>query len=135
MKVVDGKGAVLGRLASQVARMLLEGETVHVINAEHVIISGNREDIYERYKQRVDLTDRANPRKAPKYPRTPHGIVKRAIRGMLPRRTKRGRDALKRLRVWIGDPGIEGERITVKTKTPRKYITVGELSKWLGAKW
>lgn len=135
MKIVDGRGKVLGRLASQVAKELLKGETVSIINAEDIIITGDPDVIYEKYYQHAFvIKDKAKPVKSPKFSRRPDLFVKRVIRGMLPRRTKRGRDALSRLRVYLGAPEeVQGESLEVPEKRIRcDYITVGELCRRLG---
>jgi len=135
MKVVDGQGAVLGRMATRIAKSLLNGESVQIINAEKVIITGNRKATYEKYKQRFDRSDKANPRHGPKFPRTPEGIVKRAVRGMVNYKSKRGREAYKRLRVYFGEP--ENTKATEKIETREilgNHITVLELSNMLGWK-
>jgi ribosomal protein L13 len=53
---------------------------------------------------------------------------------MLPRKTKRGAAALSRIRVYIGNNGMKGEKVE-EHKNPRaKTITVLELCKALGWK-
>ena len=50
MTIIDGKNAILGRLASDTAKRLLSGETVEIINAKDVIITGNlTEDAMAEY--------------------------------------------------------------------------------------
>lgn len=137
MIVIDGTNKPLGRLASFAAKKALEGETVIILNAEKVIISGNRRDVFARWKRRVDLRSLGNPRiHTPKYPRTVVGIVKRAVRGMLPHRTKRGKAAYSRVRVYRGVPEeFKNAPLTdLPFRLPRKYVTVGELAAWLGGK-
>ncbi|WP_206205579.1 50S ribosomal protein L13, partial [Thermococcus sp. MV5] len=124
------------------AKMLLEGEEVVIVNAEKAIITGNREDIFAKYKQRTELRTRTNPRKGPFYPKRSDEIVRRTVRGMLPWKTDRGRKAFKRLKVYVGIPkefeGRELETISEahmsKLATP-KYVTVGEVAKFLGGKF
>ena len=41
--IIDGEGLVLGRLASKVSQLILAGESVTVLNAEKIIISGSRD--------------------------------------------------------------------------------------------
>ncbi len=135
VKIVDGTNAVFGRLASQVAKMLLQGEQVVVINAEKILISGNRRDIIEKFKTRRSLQHKATPEYSPKWPRVPHLLVKRMIRGMLPYKKARGREAFKRLRVYIGKPeGLNGKLIELPgvVKPLSKAITVEELCRELG---
>ncbi|MFC2174961.1 50S ribosomal protein L13 [archaeon] len=135
MKVIDAEGAVLGRMATQAAKTLLKGEKVVIVNAEKAVISGNKTDIYEKYKQRWDRADRANPRHSPKLLRPPDKIVRRTVRGMLNHTTTRGAKAYKSLKVYIGVPEEyvdKGEKYG--KATPRKKIDVLELSKMLGWK-
>jgi large subunit ribosomal protein L13 len=67
--IVDGTGLVLGRLAAFVAKQLLLGEKVDIINSEKVIITGSKQDILSKYKQR---RDRGTPSRGPFFPREPH---------------------------------------------------------------
>ena len=45
MKIIDGQDIVMGRLASFVAKELLKGEEMNVINCNKVIISGSKKNI------------------------------------------------------------------------------------------
>lgn len=140
MRVIDASGLILGRMASKVAKMLLNGETVYIVNAEKAVISGKRKAVIARRKKKLEIRTLMNVSKAPKRPRMPHLIVKRAVRGMLPIRTPRGRAAYKRLRVFIGvPPELKGARFETipeasASKLKCKYITVGELAKEIGWK-
>jgi large subunit ribosomal protein L13 len=142
MRIINAEGLILGRLASKVAKMLLEGEEVVIVNAEKAIITGNREDIFAKYKQRTELRTRTNPRRGPFYPKRSDEIVRRTVRGMLPWKTDRGRKAFRRLKVYVGVPkefeGKEFETISEahmsRLATP-KYVTVGEVAKFLGGKF
>ncbi|WP_297476892.1 50S ribosomal protein L13 [Thermococcus sp.] len=142
MRIINAEGLILGRLASKVAKMLLEGEEVIIVNADKAIITGNREDIFAKYKQRTELRTRTNPRRGPFYPKRSDEIVRRTIRGMLPWKTDRGRKAYRRLKVYAGIPrefqGKEFETIieadASRIATP-KYVTVGEVAKFLGGKF
>lgn len=137
--VVNAKDTVLGRVASYAAKQAMLGNKVFVINAEKAVITGKKEVIQQKFFQRMK---RGDPHKGPFHPRTSVGIVKRSIKGMLPRRKKRGRQALSRVRVYLGEPEEikkKGEPITIKGATTKKLrtpkkIRVGELSKWLGSK-
>ena len=68
----------------------------------------------------------------------PDQIVKRTIRGMIPYQTPHGRTAFKKLRCYIGIPEeFEGKKfVTIKEaeKKPVDFITIEELSRFLGAK-
>lgn len=137
--IVDGKNLILGRTASITAKKLLNGENVVILNAEKMVITGNKKDIFGRYKQRQELRNIANPRRGPHYPRTPERIVKRAVRGMLPYKKHKGRTALKKLRVYEGIPKEFKDHETVQLndaaldkKKTLKYRTIKELSTYLG---
>jgi large subunit ribosomal protein L13 len=136
MLVIDGENCILGRLASEVAKKALNGETIKIVNAEKILITGNPKMIIEEHRARLGLRDVANPEKSPKFPRRPDLFVKRVIRGMLPRKTERGRDALKRIFVYLGVPeGFENISKIAEAKELRtKAITVDELCKALGWK-
>lgn len=131
MLVIDAEGAVVGRLASFVAKKLLEGEEVYIINAEKAIITGDPKVVVEKYLDRIR---RGNPHHGPFFPRQPHRILRRAIRGMLPYKKAKGRNALKRLKVYVGMPDElkDKESIKMKEKKRCKYITLLELSKRIG---
>ncbi len=98
---IDAKNLLLGRLASFVAKQVLLGENVNVVNCELAMISGKKKNILDRYKQKVQ---RGDPHHGPFFPRIPRDLVRRTIRGMLPWRQSRGREAYKRLRCFVGMP-------------------------------
>ncbi len=132
MLVFDGDGAVMGRLAARVAKHLINGEEVHVINAEKILISGNKNQIVERYRVRRRLKSKQNPEKSPKWPKRPDFLVRRIIRGMLPRKKAKGRNAFKKLRVYIGNPKNFEKTERIEAKELMKRTTVGELCAQLG---
>jgi large subunit ribosomal protein L13 len=136
--VFDAENKVLGRIASAVAKRLLEGDTVAVVNAEKAIISGRKKVILERYKTRIDLKEKANPEHSPYWSRRSDLLVKRIIRGMLPYRMPRGKAAYRRLRVFIGVPESLSKLklVEIESKNPAnmyvEHITIAELSRLLG---
>ena len=137
MIVVDASECIMGRLASSVAKSLLNGEQVHVINAENAVISGTKEMVFGEYIEKRNLN---HPRKGPFYPRMPHRMLKRAIRGMIPYQKPRGREAFKRLKVDVGTPLSLKEEKTqtidnAKMNNSSNYVKLGEVSKILGAKF
>ncbi|MDE1823655.1 MAG: 50S ribosomal protein L13, partial [Candidatus Micrarchaeota archaeon] len=93
--VIDGKEKVLGRTASQVAKLLLQGNNVVVLNSESMLITGHKRNIVEKYKRLVELKDKANPEHSPYWSRRPDLFVKRVVRGMLPYKKPRGKEAFK----------------------------------------
>lgn len=128
-EVIDGKGAVLGRLASYAAKKLLKGEEIIVVNVDEIIITGNRKDIRDKFEGRRNKV--GNNQQGPKYSRDTEKIVKRAIRGMLPNhRMGRGKEALLRLMCYRGIPKeFEGAKKTKFEDNKYKFIKVGEIYK------
>ncbi len=133
--IIDATGHVLGRLATNVAKRSLNGETVHIVNAEKAIIIGaSKKAIQARYKFKREV---GTHRKGPFFPREPHLIVKRTVRGMLPYQKPDGRAALKRVRAHIGVPkelqGQETIQVAEAVRDGRTFMTIRELSTYLGA--
>ncbi len=140
--IIDGKDLVLGRLASFVAKSLLCGERVTIVNAEGVVISGKKDTTFDSYKAWLGTRNVANPRKGPFHLKRPEELVRIAIRGMLPFSTSRGRTAFHRLRVYTGIPDELSGKETISIQEAslgqlgtRRFIRVGELSKKLGSRF
>lgn len=133
--VIDASNLILGRMASIVAKRLLMGEWIVIVNAERAAISGKRQSKIRDARAFLEI---GHPKKGPFHPRRPDQIVRRTIRGMLPRRLPKGQKALRRLRVFIGVPN-ELENMAFQTipeanvgKLKCPYLTVGQLSKEIG---
>ncbi len=139
--IVDGSGQILGRLASIVAKKLLEGNRVIVVNVEKIVISGKPSEVVKSYKQTV-LSVRSHHKHKwrPKRPRSPIRIFKSAVKGMLPKNNKRGREALKRLRAYIGIPQEYAGKELVRFKEAdasrlgRWYVELARVARELGWK-
>jgi large subunit ribosomal protein L13 len=112
--VVDADGAVLGRLAVQVADVLRgknkpiftphldAGDFVVVINAEKVVLTGKKETdkkfmSYSGWKGGEKYTSVAQVRE-----RHPEKLITHAVKGMLPK-NRLGRVLLTKLKVFKGD--------------------------------
>ena len=136
--IIDAEGAILGRLSSVVAKRLLNGETIELVNVEKIVISGKPESIIAQYKERLGIRSKYNPLRGPFHYRRPDRFVRRTIRGMLPYKKPRGRDAFHRLRCYISVPEEFEKAKVVKiaeadsTKLKVKRISVGELCQQLG---
>ena len=132
--VVDARDCILGRVASQVAERALEGERIAVVNAEEAIITGGKDDVMSVYEKRAQLgSDRG-----PYYPKRPDRIMKRSIRGMLPYKRPRGREAFEGIRVYVGNPfEDDNPEVLEGTSLDRlsniKFVQLGEISENLGA--
>ena len=135
MKVIDGENCVLGRLSSKVAKDLMNGEEVRIVNADKIIVLGSYGAIMAKYKMRRGLRDPAKPIKSPKLPRRPDLFVKRTVRGMLPMKSARGREAHRRILAYIGVPKeFEGKGIKIAENKDvyKKMMTIDKICKELG---
>ena len=124
--VIDGKNAILGRLASYAAKQLLLGKKIAIVNSEKIVISGSPRSIISEYKE-MRQKGGASLR-GPFFPRTPERIVKRTVRGMLPHKRGRGDEALKKIKCYRGIPEefkeskkmISGKEKNLKTMSLEK---------------
>ena len=140
MAVIDANGLILGRLASTVAKRLLSGdEEIHIVNAEKAVISGSRASTLRDYRE---TRERGATEFGPYFPKRPDRILKRTIRGMLPYKRARGRDAMSRLKVYVGVPYEfkDADMTTIadadmKLLSSSKYIQLGEVSQKIGSKF
>lgn len=142
--VIDGKGHLLGRLASIVSKQLLNGQKVVVVRAEALNISGEFFRNKLKYHDYLRKSTRYNKTKGPFHFRAPSRIFYKAIKGMIPHKTARGKAALERLKVFEGvpPPYDKKKRVVVpqalrvlRLKPGRKYTTVGKLSSSVGWKY
>jgi large subunit ribosomal protein L13 len=135
---VDASNQIAGRLSSKVAKLLISGKRVVVVNAEKSLISGSRTSVINQWKERLELSSRVNPIYGPIHPRRPDNILRRMVRGMVPRKKPKGALAMKRLRVYIGVPtGMDVLKLAkfddaAATRPVPVYVTMGDLSKSLG---
>ena len=129
MKIIDGTGAVLGRLSSFVAKEALQGEEIVVVNCNEVIISGNKKTTEEEFFRK--RSRHGSSQKGPIHIKVSERIVKRAIRGMLPNhREGRGKIAFARIRCYNKVPAEYEEKKKIEMKVEKlKYSKVGGLNK------
>ena len=111
--VVDADGLVLGRLASEVARILRgkhrpyfaphvdTGDHVIVINADKVVLTSNKAADKLAYRHSGYPGGLSSTTYAELLDRTPDEMIRRSIRGMLPKNTL-GRQMLGKLNVYAG---------------------------------
>lgn len=131
--IINAEDTIIGRLASVVAKRILLGENIIIVNAEKGLISGDPGFIAKRYLQRYHIKTKSNPLKGPFFPRKPDQILKKTIRGMLPYRKARGKEAYKRLKVYTNFPSIfQDKEIEIPVESQRNnpkssYISLGEL--------
>ncbi len=133
--VIDGDGLILGRMASTVAKRLLQGETIDIVNAEKIVVSGKKHMIINKNKEFLDV---GGHQRGPFHYRQPHRYVKKTIRGMLPYRKEPGKEAFRRLKVHIGIPEEFEEAKLEKmekyhlSNLGNRYVTIGEIAESIG---
>ena len=142
MPIIDATGHVVGRMASVVAKRLLNGEEIVVVNAEHAIVTGKKHMVFQEYRAAHARGSTASRMRGigPAYPRRPDMILRRSISRMMPYQQPRGRTALKRLRVYLSVPSEFKDKpletIEVAKRPPQgPFISLGEVSKLLGSKF
>ena len=137
-EIVDASNLILGRMASYVAKKALDGKRVVVVNAERAVISGTKERVVARAKQKLKTRTLGNLEKSPTHPRKPDGYVRRVIRGMLPWKKTGGKDAFHRVKVYIGTPSEYQDRPATKvadadaSRLRVPFITIAQLSGEIG---
>jgi len=137
MKIYDASNQILGRMSTIIAKELLKGEKVVVVNCEKSVISGSPKYKSAFYLNRVH---RGDVKHGPFFPKTPDDIFRRTVRGMVPWHQVKGRNAFKNLRVFIGLPEQFKNKTLEKVekadadKLKSRYITLGNLSISIGAK-
>ncbi|PKK85249.1 MAG: 50S ribosomal protein L13 [Thermoplasmata archaeon HGW-Thermoplasmata-1] len=132
--IIDATGLVLGRMATHIAKRLIEGEEIEIVNCEKAIVTGTEKRVKANYMFKRDV---GTHRKGPFFPRIPHMMVKRTIRGMIPYQKPSGREAYKRLKCHLGVPrefaGKEFETITIAENRTVQHMTLENLARDLGA--
>jgi large subunit ribosomal protein L13 len=128
---------VVGRASSLIAKRLLNGEHIVIVNAEKAVVVGGRSNVLQEY---IAAQARGSVRKGPHFPRLPDRIFRRTVRGMLPYSHSRGREAFTRIMTYVGVPEefahlpketLEGAKARPSLRPP---VTLGEISRLLGGK-
>lgn len=133
--VINADGLILGRMASIIAKRLLKGESIVVVNAEKAVISGRKKSKILEAKEFLEV---GHPGKGPIHYRRPDRMLRRAVRGMLPYKQPKGKLAYKRLKVFIGIPDElrDAKMETIEEAHAKKlkssFFTLGELAREIG---
>lgn len=136
--VIDAKDLIVGRMATKVAKLALKGEKVEIVNCEYAAFSGSKANVLAKFKRKQDM---GIPSKGPYQPRMADRFVRKTIRGMLPYKQAKGREAFENIMCYLGVPEQfeKSEKVTFEeykiTKLPNyKIVYVGEICKYLGGK-
>jgi len=140
--VIDGKGHLLGRLASIIAKQALNGQKIVVVRCELINVSGSFFRLKLRYMDYLNKRHLVNPKKSgPFHFRAPSRVLYKALRGMMPHKTSRGAAALQRIKLFEGMPPpydrqkkmvIPQALRVLRLKPGRKYCTIKRLSHEFG---
>ena len=132
--VVNAEGQVLGRLASRIAVVLTgkdkpeyapfldTGDHIIVINAEKIVLTGNKEQD-KAYFRHTGYPGGIRESRAGKVREThPERLIESAVRGMLPK-NHLGRAQFKKLKVYKGSrhphEAQKPAPLALKTRVPR----------------
>jgi len=133
--LVNAEGLILGRMSSKVAKKLLNGEEVVIINAEKTVISGKKKS---KIAEAHVFLEVGAPERGPFHYRRPDRIVRKTVRGMLPMKKMKGKNALAKLQVFLGVPEElqnqkpESVPDAQATKLKGPQFTLAELAKEIG---
>jgi large subunit ribosomal protein L13 len=132
---VNAEGLIVGRMSSKVAKRLLNGENVTILNAEKAIYSGKKKSKVAEAHLFLEV---GAPDRGPFHYRRPDRMVKKTVRGMLPYQQPKGKNAFKRLKVYMGVP-LEFKDQTAITfeeanasKIKGPHFTLAELAEEIG---
>lgn len=128
--IINADRLILGRMAAYVAKQALLGEKIVIVNSEKAVITGKKDNILKKWKEK---DSRGDPHHGPFIPKTPAKFVRRVVRGMLPYKKGRGSEAFKRVKCYIGETekGKSLDKCHVSKMKNLKYVSVGDLCKWL----
>ncbi len=137
--VVDATDHIAGRLSSNVAKLLIKGNRVSVVNCEKIMMSGTRSNQIQEYREFLEINSIINYKHGPKHYRRPDTVMAKMIRQMLPfDRKPSGKASFHRLRTYIGSPKeiksiekIQFEKAKIR-KTASNYTQLGELCRVIG---
>jgi len=135
---INAENLIVGRLASYSAKKALLGNTIKILNCEKSVMTGDRQYILGKYKDKRQMGNTSN---GPYIQRLPDRFVRRIIRGMLSYKKPRGKEALGRILCYVGVPleFKDKKMITLpdanvsKTKSLR-YLQIKEICSNMGGK-
>lgn len=135
--IINAENLILGRMSAFAAKKALLGHKVDIVNCDKAIVTGTKEHVFDFYMQKFQ---RGAPLLGPYVPRAADRMVRRTVRGMLPYKKTKGREAFDRVMCYIGVPDdLKENMITVPgaevTKLPNlKYVSLGKITKLIGAR-
>jgi large subunit ribosomal protein L13 len=137
--IINGDGLIVGRVATVAAKKALLGEKIDIVNCENMVLTGKKKFILASQLQKFK---RGIHTKGPFVPRMPDRFVRRMIRGMLPYKQARGKEAYDNIMCYIGVPeSFKDKKMeTIKEAHTSKvknlnYMKVGDVVKLIGGNY
>ncbi len=133
--LVNAEGLIVGRMCSKVAKRLLNGEEVIILNAEKAVFSGKKKS---KVAEAHVFLEVGAPRRGPFHYRRPDRFLRKAVRGMVPYKQPKGKNAYKRLKVFMGIPlELKDQQMITFTEASAAnlkgpHFTLGEMAKEIG---
>ena len=133
--LVNAEGLIVGRMCSKVAKRLLNGEQVIILNAEKAVFSGKKKSKVAEAKQFLEV---GAPMRGPYHYRRPDRFLRKTVRGMVPFKQPKGKNAYKRLKVFMGVPmELKGQEMITFEEASSAHLkgphfTLGEMAKEIG---
>ena len=139
--IVDGHGHLCGRLASVLAKELLNGQRVVVVRCEKILRSGSLFRNKLAWKEKECKRINTNPRRGAKHWLSPSRMFWKVTRGMTPHKSPRGALAMSHLKVFEGVPFpydhkkkmVMPEALRVlRLKSHRNFCSMGDIASAAG---
>jgi large subunit ribosomal protein L13 len=133
--LVNAEGLIVGRMCSKIAKRLLNGEEVIILNAEKAVFSGKKKSKVAEAHLFLEV---GAPMRGPFHYRRPDRFLRKTVRGMVPYKQPKGKAAYKRLKAYMGVPlefnGKEMITFTEASSANLKgpHFTLGELASEIG---
>eukprot|EP00808_Paulinella_micropora_P022232 g19982.t1 len=153
--LLDLKDHLVGRVASIIAKELMNGQKIVCVRCEELCISGSLYRNKLKWGYYRQKRDNRKPSRGPFHQRAPSKMLFKAVRGMIPHKTARGQASLERLKVFEGVPHpfdkmkkkvipdamrvlrlnvIPDAMRVLRLKPGRKYCRLGDLAAQVGWK-
>ncbi len=133
--LVNADGQIVGRMCSKIAKLLLNGEEVIILNAEKAIFSGKKKSKIAEAHLFLEV---GAPERGPFHYRRPDRFLRKTVRGMVPFKQPKGKAAYKRLKVFMGVPAEFKDQKMISfddaqsTNLKGPHFTLAELATEIG---
>jgi large subunit ribosomal protein L13 len=132
---VNAEGQVVGRMGSKIAKLLINGEEIVILNAEKAVFSGKKKT---KIAEAHIFLEVGAPARGPFHYRRPDRFLRKTVRGMLPIKQAKGKNAYKRLKVFMGVPAEFKDQKMISFDDAQladlkgPHFTLAELAKEIG---